>query len=157
MKPLSVRLRRPIDETVEYGELYVQRLGVYDSSGIDHWWLNDTVHFSIDEDGVIRNATVLEPGVYGLEVRVYDPYDNFCSATLVVTVLEAPATTTTTTTTTTTSTTTTTTTATTTTTNTTTTSTTLEGIDPVMTLVLGAGIGGAAIVVIVLVLFRRKS
>ena len=136
----------PLNEVLEDGDSFEQRLGAWDSSGV-YWWSNDTIHFTIAEQGVIRNATVLEPGIYRLEVRAYDPFDNYCSAILVVTVLEAPLTTTTATSTTTT---------TTTTTDTTTTSTTPEGVDPIMTLVLGTGIGGAAVVVIVIVFLRRK-
>ncbi|MFX1559317.1 MAG: nitrous oxide reductase family maturation protein NosD [Promethearchaeota archaeon] len=130
----------PIDETVAYGEPYIQRLAAWDSSGIDHWWLNDTINFAIDENGVIRNATALEPGMYNLEVRVYDPYDNYCSAILVVRVLEPPTTT-----------------GTTPTTTSPTTSPTPGGFDPVLALVLGAGIGGAAVVMVIIVLIRKKS
>lgn len=137
----------PINEVLEDGDSFEQRLGAWDFSGVDYWWLNDTTHFTIDEQGVIRNATVLEPGVYRLEVRVYDPFDNYCTATLIITVLESPTTTTTTTTSTTTTTTTT----------SSTTNTTPEGVDPVLTLVLGAGLGGAAAVVMVIVFLRRKS
>jgi len=129
----------PVNIVIEQGESFMQRLGAWDSSGVNHWWLNDSTYFTMDELGVIRNATTLEPGVYRIEVRVYDPYDNYCSAILVVTVLEAPLTTTTTTTTTDTNT------------------TTSEGVDPVMTLVLGTGIVSAAVVVIVIVFLRRKS
>jgi len=155
-KTAPVWVLAPIDETVDYGTPYVQRLGAYDSSGVDHWWLNDTVHFSIDEDGVIRNSTVLEPGIYQLEVRAYDPYDNYCSANLTITVLEPPPTTTTSTTasptTISTSTTTTTTTAT-----GTTTDQTNEGVNQVTTLLFGVGIGGVAVVIIVIVFLKRKS
>lgn len=122
-----------IYQTIEYGEPLQVQVVAWDESGIDHLWLNDTTHFTLDVLGVITNATVLEPGIYRLEVRAHDPYDNYCSAILVVTVLDAPITTTTTT------------------------STTPEGVDPVMTLVLGTGIGGAAVVVIVIVFLRRKS
>ncbi|MFW9807296.1 MAG: hypothetical protein ACFFFK_11260, partial [Candidatus Thorarchaeota archaeon] len=78
----------PIDETIESTTAFNQRLGAWDESGIHHWWLNDTTFFTIDETGVIRNITSLEPGTYQLEVRAYDPFDNYCSATFVVTVLE---------------------------------------------------------------------
>jgi len=148
--PTWVTLR--IYQTIDYGEALQVQVEAWDESGIDHWWLNDTIHFTLDELGVIRNATTLDPGTYRLEVRVYDPFDNYCSATLVVTVLEAPTTTITTTTTTST-----TTTATTTTTTSTNTSTTTEGVNPVMTLVLGTGIGGAAVIVVVVVFLRKKS
>ena len=78
----------PLSETIESTISFSQRLGAWDESGIHHWWLNDTTYFAIDEDGVVRNATSLEAGIYPLEVRVYDPFNNFCSAIFVVTVLE---------------------------------------------------------------------
>jgi len=142
----------PIDEAVEYGEPYVQRLGVYDSSSIAYWWLNDTTHFTIDEQGVIRNATVLEPGIYRLEVRAYDPFDNYCNATLVITVLDPPITTTITTTTTTT-----TSTSTTTTTPTNTTNSVPGGPDPILMFGVGGGVGAVAVVVIIFLFMKKKS
>ena len=134
--------------TLQYGQDLRFHLEAWDESGIDHWWLNDTIHFAIDEDGVIRNATILEPGIYGLEVRAYDPYDNYCSATLILTVLEPHTTTTVTTTTTATTTSTTT---------STTTTTTREGMDPLLSFGMGAGIGGAVILVIAILLFRKRA
>ncbi|MHA2118581.1 MAG: hypothetical protein ACW98J_06650, partial [Candidatus Thorarchaeota archaeon] len=138
----------PINEVLEYGTPFEQRLGAWDSSGVALWWLNETTHFSIDENGVIRNATVVEPGVYRLEVRAYDPYDNYGSATLVVTILEAITTPTTTPTTTT---------APPTSTTTPTSPSPPEVMGPVAILLLIAGVSGAAVVVTVIVLLRRKS
>ena len=126
----------PLDATTEIGEVFVQRLGAWDESGIDHWWLNSTSHFSIDENGVIRNTTLLEAGIYNLKVRVYDPYGAYCSASLVITVLDTSTPTTTT--------------------PTTTTTTTVEGIDPLVTLVLGAGIGGISVLVVIFIFLKRK-
>ena len=83
----------PIDEYVIQGDPFLQRVGAWDSSGIDHWWLNDTNHFTLDGHGVIRNATSLIAGRYAIEIRAYDPYDNFCSAVIVLTVLESTRTT----------------------------------------------------------------
>jgi parallel beta-helix repeat protein len=138
----------PINEILEYGESFEQRLGAWDSSGVALWWLNETTHFSIDENGVIRNATVVETGIYRLEVRAYDPYDNYGSATLVVTILEAMTTPTTTPTTTT---------APPTSTTTPTSPSPPEVMGPVVILLLIAGVSGAAVVVTVIVLLRRKS
>ncbi|MHA3964464.1 MAG: right-handed parallel beta-helix repeat-containing protein [Candidatus Thorarchaeota archaeon SMTZ1-45] len=135
--PEWVTLR--IYQTIEVGEPLQMQLEAWDYEGIDHWWLNDTTHFMLDGQGVIRNATVLNPGIYRLEVRAYDPYDNYCSAGLVVTVLEAPMTKSTTSTTT-----------------PPTISAILEEVDSVMMLVLGAGIGGVSVVVVVLVILRKK-
>jgi parallel beta-helix repeat protein len=134
--PAWVTLR--ICQTIEYGEAFQMQVVAWDESGIDHWWLNDTIHFALDENGVICNASVLDPGLYGLEVRAYDPYDNYCSAMLLVAVLEAPSTTVTTTPT------------------SPTTSAIGDGLNSVMTLALGAGIGAAAVLAFVFVLFRRK-
>jgi hypothetical protein len=83
----------PIDEYVIQGNPFLQRVGAWDSSGIDHWWLNDTNHFTLDGHGVIRNATSLIAGRYSIEIRAYDPNDNFCSAVIVLTVLESTTTT----------------------------------------------------------------
>lgn len=136
----------PLNEILEYGESFEQWLGAWDSSGVALWWLNETTHFSIDENGVIRNTTVVEPGVYRLEVRAYDPYSNYCSATLVVTVNEVidyPTTTTA---------------------STTPTTTTIptspsppEVMGPVAILLLIAGVSAAAVVITVIVLLRRNS
>jgi hypothetical protein len=141
----------PIDEILEYGEPFEQRLGAWDSSGVDHWWLNETTHFAIDENGVIKNVTIVEPGVYRLEVRAYDPFDNYCSATLVLTVneiIDTPTTTTTSTTPTTHP-------------PTDTTSPTSppppEVMGPISILLLLAGISIAAVVVTFITLLRRKS
>ncbi|MFW9861849.1 MAG: nitrous oxide reductase family maturation protein NosD [Candidatus Thorarchaeota archaeon] len=138
----------PMNEVLEYGESFEQRLGAWDSSGVSIWWLNDTTHFAIDENGVVRNVTLVEPGVYRLEVRAYDPYDNYCSGTLVVTVNEAiysPTTPTGPTT-------------------TPPTDTTIptspspeEIMGPVAILMLLAGISGAALIVTIIVLLRRSS
>ncbi|MFX1415446.1 MAG: right-handed parallel beta-helix repeat-containing protein, partial [Promethearchaeota archaeon] len=121
----------PIDETLGYGVPFVQRVGAWDDSGIDHWWLDDTVHFSLDEEGFIRNATVLEPGAYTLEVRAFDPFDNYCSATMVLTVNAATTGTTTTT---------------------TTSTQPPDGTGPVVAVLLFTGIGGAVAIVNVIVL-----
>ena len=76
---------QPVDQTVEFGDPFSYDIGASDGSGIDHYWVNDTL-FSISSDGLITNATDLAVGVVWLEVRAYDPYDNFCTATFKVTV-----------------------------------------------------------------------
>ncbi|MFW9911989.1 MAG: right-handed parallel beta-helix repeat-containing protein [Candidatus Thorarchaeota archaeon] len=140
----------PMNEVLEYGESFEQRLGAWDISGVSIWWLNETTHFAIDEYGVIRNATIVEPGIYRLEVRAYDPYDNYCSGTLVVTVNEVADTPTTTTP------------------NihttpptTDTTISTSQSSQEIMTAVaifmFLAGISGAAVIVTIIVLLRRTT
>jgi parallel beta-helix repeat protein len=140
----------PLDESLEHSVPFLQRLGAWDESGIHHWWLNDSTYFTIDESGEIRNATSLEVGTYNLEVRAYDPFDNYCSAFLVVTVLETTVTTPT-------ATITTTTTTDTTTSTTTTTGIIQNGFDPMVLLMLLGGTGSAVIVLIVFILYKKKS
>lgn len=125
----------PIDYTVEYLKPVTIQLAAWDESGIHLWWLNDTVHFTIDEYGVIRNATLLGASTYYLEIRAYDFHDNYLIATLTVTVFEVTTVTTATT---------------------GPTSTVPAVIDPVMTLALGAGLGGAAVIVIVIAILRKR-
>ena len=133
----------PVDEITNYGEPVILSLGAWDASGIDHWWLNDTENFTFDEFGVIRNATVLEPGIYRLEARAYDPYGNYCSATIVLTVREVPITPTTTTTTTT----------------STTSSTTpvAGGLDPLIMFGIGGGVGAIGVLIVIFLLMRKRS
>ncbi|MHA3964466.1 MAG: LVIVD repeat-containing protein [Candidatus Thorarchaeota archaeon SMTZ1-45] len=86
-----VWIQTPTDQSLEYNESLDYQLQASDLSGIDHWWLNDTTNFAISSAGRITNSTTLLPGTYGIEVRVYDPYNNYCVATFVVTVGELPA------------------------------------------------------------------
>ncbi|MHA1924884.1 MAG: right-handed parallel beta-helix repeat-containing protein [Candidatus Thorarchaeota archaeon] len=76
-----------LSETLEFGESFSKQMSAWDASNIDHYWISDTVNFEIDESGLITNATILEVGEYSLEVRAYDPFDNYCSATLIITVV----------------------------------------------------------------------
>jgi len=43
------------------------------------WWLNDTMHFAMDQHGVITNLVNLQVGMYGLEVRVGNAYGLYCT------------------------------------------------------------------------------
>jgi parallel beta-helix repeat protein len=148
---------------IVYGEALEIRLELEDLAGIDSIWWNDTTHFIIDENYVIRNATTLNLGTYSLEVRVKDQNGNELVVFFSIAVIESSSTVTTTVTTTTTLPTTTsnpTTTGTETTSNgieTTTTSTTPTVMDSVMTLALGAGIGGAVVIVFVIIWLKKKS
>lgn len=76
-----VWIQTPSDRTVEFGDTFSYELFAYDLSGIHQWWINDTIRFFIDGNGVIVNATRLEVGEYWIEVRAIDPYDNYASAT----------------------------------------------------------------------------
>jgi parallel beta-helix repeat protein len=139
----------PTDQSLSLGEKFDYQVIAIDPSGIDRWELNDTTHFTLSAsfyfDGStarLSNKSILEVGSYGLDISVYDVYGNKLSAVFSIIVTTTITTVTTTTTTPTT---------------TGLTSTTPGGIDPVMTLALGAGLGGVAVFAIVMVMLRRRS
>lgn len=75
----------PENQNIEFGEDFSYLLQASDLSGISYYWVNDTTRFEIVEN-LIENLEVLPIGSYGIEVRAFDQYDNFCSATITVTV-----------------------------------------------------------------------
>jgi parallel beta-helix repeat protein len=126
----------PSNQVLQHGEVLDYQMPVGDLSGIDHWTLSDTSHFTLTATfynqgctARLVNATALEPGVYPVSITVFDPYGNSVSAFFSVIVLEATMTTTTGT----------------------------DGLDPALTFVLGTGVGGVAVIVIVLAVLRRRT
>ena len=138
------------DKQLEYNEVFRYDLNATDLSGIDHYWVNHTF-FAVSDTGVIDNITLLLPGVYHIEIRAYDPYDNYCWATFTLTVYEPPTTTAATTTTSTTSTTTyTSTTA-------TTSTTSMASFLPLNSTLIIGGFIGLVFVSVIIVIFRRRT
>ncbi|MFX0074324.1 MAG: rhodanese-like domain-containing protein, partial [Candidatus Hermodarchaeota archaeon] len=74
-------IEMPIDQNIKLGDDFYYDLNASDASGIDHYWLNDTSNFVIDEiTGLITNAILLEEEMYWLEVRAYDSHGLYCSS-----------------------------------------------------------------------------
>ena len=69
----------PTDLIIDFLEPLSYDIDASDLSGITLYWINDTSNFNIDSNGVLTNTTILIPGTYWLELRAYDPYDNYCS------------------------------------------------------------------------------
>ncbi len=135
----------PTDRTISLENGLDLQITAWDLSGIDYWIINDTTHFIISithypggSTAHIINGTLLEPGSYSLNLTVYDPFGNHCSTILYLTVLDAPATTTSPTTT------------------SPTTSLNLGGVDPMLTLLMGTGIGAVTVAIIFIVILRKK-
>jgi len=83
-------LQIPTNQIVEYTDEFRYNLNATDPSGIVQWWLNTTAQFLIDSSGVITNTSSLWfPGTYWLEVRAFDPYDNYASAIFSITVTDS--------------------------------------------------------------------
>jgi hypothetical protein len=78
-------VQTPVNQTVERGDAFRYDLNATDPSGV-FWSMNDTLRFSIDGNGIIRNATNLGVGAYGLRVNATDGLGNIQSATFKVTV-----------------------------------------------------------------------
>ncbi|MFX1368154.1 MAG: hypothetical protein ACFFAY_06135 [Promethearchaeota archaeon] len=76
----------PTDQIVEFGDDFTYDVNASDLSGITSWWTNDTSSFAIDSEGLLTNSTPLSVGDYWIEIRAYDPYGNFGSASIKVTV-----------------------------------------------------------------------
>ena len=76
----------PTDQFSEFGQVFMYDLNASDASGIDRYWVNDTLNFYINPDYGILESSILTIGTYGLEVRAYDPEDKYVSAIFVVTV-----------------------------------------------------------------------
>ena len=75
----------PVDQTIEIWQSFYYDVNASDLSGIASYWINDTVNFDINSDGIVI-ATALEVGIYGLEIRAYDPYGNYCIIEIQVTI-----------------------------------------------------------------------
>lgn len=81
----------PSNQIIKYGDSFNYDINAIDNSGIDYYWINNTIYFNIDENGVIINITILNVGTYWLEVRAYDPLGQYCTATFRVIVQDTIA------------------------------------------------------------------
>ena len=79
----------PVDQTIECGMALSYDVGASDHNGIHHYVINDTVRFSIDASGLIKNTVPLAVGEYWVEIRAYDARGNYCSKILKIQVQAA--------------------------------------------------------------------
>ncbi|TFF85374.1 MAG: hypothetical protein EU551_04170 [Promethearchaeota archaeon] len=79
----------PSDQINKYGISFSYNVRATDLSGIDYYWINDSVRFQIDSNGIITNATILSLGEYWLEIRAYDSYGN-CATEIFKVTINAP-------------------------------------------------------------------
>jgi hypothetical protein len=77
------------DQTVAYNTPLAYDINVSSWFSIDAWILNDTTNFAISAAGIVTNALLLAPGVYGLRVSVNDTLGHEVTGEFSVTV-EAP-------------------------------------------------------------------
>jgi hypothetical protein len=84
-------LEAPSDQHVEFGEQFIYDLNATDPSGLNHWWIDDTMRFTVDWAGRIRSIEPLSIGPYGLTVYVSDIYGHVLMAQFTVWVQDTHA------------------------------------------------------------------
>ena len=75
----------PVNQVLELGDPFSYNLNASDLSEI-HYWVNDTLHFSISSSGLLTNNTWLAVGHYWLRIEAHDPYDHNCFAVVRISV-----------------------------------------------------------------------
>ncbi|MFX1264343.1 MAG: nitrous oxide reductase family maturation protein NosD [Promethearchaeota archaeon] len=80
---------QPSDQLIELGERLDYSVLATDPLGIEKYWVNDTTNFNIDSTGRITDRDFLALGTFGLELRAYDPFDNFCTASIQIVVRDS--------------------------------------------------------------------
>ena len=80
----------PNDQYVEYDNDFYLDLDITGPESLS-MWLNDTIRFSIDEDGIIQNKIPLTVGVYGLRVTSRNMYGHHLIAEFDVIVQDTTA------------------------------------------------------------------
>ncbi|MGY5881852.1 MAG: NosD domain-containing protein, partial [Candidatus Thorarchaeota archaeon] len=81
----------PVTRVVELGSDFNYNLNATDLSGLDAWWLNDTIHFDIDPNGVVTNNIELPVGTFGIHVWVNDTFGSILDATFNVIIVDTTA------------------------------------------------------------------
>lgn len=74
------------NHTIDYNVPFSYDINASDLSGIDSYSVNNTTEFTINNDGLITNATSLNSGTYFLKVSAADPYDNKIEGKIQITV-----------------------------------------------------------------------
>ncbi len=78
----------PDDFEIEIGDSCFHQLYVNSYPPIAHWRVNDTIHFEIDQDGVLLDRGNLVLGEYILEVNATDLYGQSITGVFKVTVVD---------------------------------------------------------------------
>jgi nitrous oxidase accessory protein NosD len=78
----------PTDQFHEYGHYFSYDLNASDAWDIDRYWTNGSIYFGWNDITGLIYSDNPPIGVYGFEVRAYDPEDKYVSATFKVTVAD---------------------------------------------------------------------
>jgi len=85
-----------VDQSITEGDDFLYSLHADDYAGLDTWWVTDSTHFAIDQEGTLTSVSPLAVGNYNVEVFVNDTFGNVLSGNFNLEVSEVITTTTTT-------------------------------------------------------------
>ena len=71
----------PKDQIIREGDSFFYDVNASDTSGVAYS-IDDTVNFNITPEGIITNTSSLSLGVYPLEIRAYNSFNNSITATI---------------------------------------------------------------------------
>jgi hypothetical protein len=80
----------PEDQTILEGESFFYDVNASHTLGVVYS-INDTFRFNISPEGKITNSSNLSAGVYPLEIRALNPFNNTTTATINITVTPKPS------------------------------------------------------------------
>jgi len=68
------------NDSIEYSSPFTQQINATDVSGVDCFTVSDTTNFTINCTGYLENTTLLEVGIFNLNITVNDTYGKETSA-----------------------------------------------------------------------------
>ncbi|KKN35693.1 hypothetical protein LCGC14_0781010 [marine sediment metagenome] len=71
----------PEDQLIREGDSFFYDVNASDTSGVEYS-ISDTVNFNITPEGILINILNLSAGVYPIEIRAYNPFNNSITATI---------------------------------------------------------------------------
>jgi CubicO group peptidase (beta-lactamase class C family) len=80
----------PEDQLVLEGDSFFYDVNATDTSGVEYS-IDDTVNFSITPEGIITNSSSLSIGIYPLEIRAKNSFNNSITATINISVKTIPS------------------------------------------------------------------
>jgi len=79
-------ITEPQNQSIEEGYFFTYDIEATDNLGIDRYYIDDVVNFSINQTGFISNNSVLQTGDYSLIVSVNDTADNILFKAILISV-----------------------------------------------------------------------
>ena len=72
-----------VDQSINEGDDFLYSLHADDHAGLGTWWVTDSTHFAINQEGTLTSVSPLAAGNYTVEVFVNDTLGNVGNSSLV--------------------------------------------------------------------------